>query len=131
MGGSVEQLRETLGATNVHRSILQAEEGLGDFPGVVIFGGQPEAEVSRTLDEERAVSTCGQRPPCRWRIAGGIPWSMTVAAAQNLNGRPFQFNGFAFDLGGIVTSWKGGRMENLLGHARVGVGCDGDYPKRM
>ena len=56
---------------------------------------------------------------------------MTLAAAQKLNRAPFEFNGFGFDLGGFVTSWKGGRMPNLLGHARFGVDCASDYPTRM
>jgi len=61
VGGSVEQLRESLGATNVHRSIVEAEEGLGDLPGITIFAGQPESEVNRRLDDYRDVFTCGQR----------------------------------------------------------------------
>jgi hypothetical protein len=56
---------------------------------------------------------------------------MTLAGAQKLNGRPFEFNGFGFDLGGNIRSWEGGRMPNLLSRARLAVGCEGDYPTRM
>jgi hypothetical protein len=129
--GSVEQLRESLGPAEVHRSILPADEGLGDIPGVTIFGGQPAAEVNRRLDEDGAIFVCEVPGACRWRLAGDIPRKMTLAEAQKLNGRPFEFNGFDFDLGGNVTSWQGGRMTGLLGKARLAVTCEGGYPRRM
>jgi hypothetical protein len=131
VSGSVEQLRETLGSSQVHRSISPADEGLGDLPGVAVFPGQPGAEVNRRLDEGGDIFTCDGSDACRWRIAGGIHQTMTLAAAQKLNGRPFEFNGFEFDLGGNVTSWEGGRVPGLLRHARLVVACEDGYPERM
>jgi len=127
---SVEQLRETLGTRNVRRTTVQGEEGIGDLPAVSIFSGQANAEVTRTLDQDGTVFTCLDRDPCRWHIPG-VPRRMTLAQAQKLNGRAFEFNGFEFDLGGIVTSWSGGRVPGILGKARFSVTCESGYPDRM
>ena len=56
---------------------------------------------------------------------------MTLAWVEKRNGRPFEFAGFAFDYGGIITSWEGGRLERMLKRSRVAVNCGDDYPERM
>ena len=40
-----ETLRETFGATQVHRVVTPADEGMGDIPGISIFGEQKGREV--------------------------------------------------------------------------------------
>ncbi|HLK63553.1 MAG TPA: hypothetical protein VKU19_08945 [Bryobacteraceae bacterium] len=127
----LEPLRETFGPKMVRRSTEQADEGLGDEPAIVIFDGQADAEVRRRLGEDGSIFTCGGQKGCRWRLQGGLPWKMTLAKAVRRNGGPFVFNGFAFDLGGIITSWEGGRLKALLDGAMVAVDCEGDLPRRM
>ena len=129
--GTVEQLRETLGRENVHRSTPQAEEGLGDLPGVKIFGGDPHAAVERTLDENQQTFVCQGDDACRWHLEGGIPWKMSLAEANRRNGRAFVFNGFGWDLGGLIRSWEGGSMPRVVAMARTVVNCDGEIPDRM
>jgi hypothetical protein len=36
---------------------------------------------------------------------------MDIAALEKLNGKPFSFSGFDWDLGGWVTNWNGGQLE--------------------
>ena len=40
-----------------------------------------------------------------------------MKAPERLNARPFALVGFDFDYSGTVTSWLGGRLENVSGPA--------------
>jgi hypothetical protein len=132
-GAAAEPLRETLGPAEVHRVLASADEGLGDIPGISIFGSHPGREVLLRRDGDLICDGYNYRE-CRWHIAGGIPLTTTVEALEKLNGRPFVFNGCCFDLGGVITSWEGGQLAKLqraLERARFAVGCEGDQPKRL
>ena len=130
IGAAFEPLRETLGPTWVHRALASADEGLGDFPGISIFGSQKGREVLLGRDGNMVCGGIDGYPTCRWHVAAGIPLVTTVEALEKLNGRPFVFNGCCFDLGGIITSWEGGRLTWLAG-ARFVVACEGDQPQRL
>jgi hypothetical protein len=130
MGAAAEPLRETLGAAQVHRVLASADEGLGDIPGISIFGGSRGRQVLLRRDGNQICGGTDGYKTCEWHIAGGIPLSTTVEALEKLNGRPFVFNGCCFDLGGIIISWEGGRMARLL-KARFAVGCGHDQPARL
>jgi hypothetical protein len=137
-----ETLRESLGAAQVHRVVTTADEGMGDIPGVSIFFDQKGREVLLRRDGNLV---CGTAHPlgasgeyvgangyrgCQWHIAGGIPLSAPVATLERLNGRPFVFNGCCFDLGGLVTSWEGGKLSASPA-VRIAVGCPGVQPQRL
>jgi len=104
MHAELAPLRETLGAAQVHRIVTQGDEGIGDLPGIDVFHGNVVMRPDST-------SVCGgEYKGCRWHIAGGIPLGGTLAEFARLNGLPFTFNGCCFDLGGIITSWEGGKL---------------------
>lgn len=130
MGARVEPLRETFGPAKVHRVLDQADESMGNIPGISIFGGQSGRQVLLRRDGNLICGGIDGYKTCEWHIAGGIPLTTTVGALEKLNGRPFVFNGCCFDLGGIITSWEDGRMAKLLG-ARFAVSCEGDQPARL
>ena len=130
MDAPVEPLRETLGAAQVHRVVTPADEGLGQIPGISVFADLTGREVLLRRDGHLVCGGVGQYKTCRWRIAGSVPLKTTVRELERLNGRPFVFNGCCFDLGGIVTSWEGGKLESLL-RARFAVSCEGSQPARL
>jgi len=125
----MELLRESLGPAQVHRIVQQGEEGIGVFPGVSVFAGQKD----RSLQYSQAGAIiCGtDYRNCRWRLEKPFALIMTLGQLQRLNGRPFLFNGFAWDLGGVITSWDGGKLENRRSPETYFVSCERDYPERM
>lgn len=135
LSAAAEPLRETFGAAQVHRVLADADEGLGNIPGISIFASQAGHQVLLQRDGNKI---CGGTDSyhqgfknCAWHIAGGIPLTATLDGWQRLNGRPFVFNGCCFDLGGIIISWEGGRMVKALHGARVVVGCAIQPPLSM
>jgi hypothetical protein len=131
MRAAAEPLRETLGAAQVHRTFDQRDEGLGNIPGISIFGGQIDREVVLNREETLICQSFVDDKKCRWHISGGIPFTSTLEELEKRNGRPFVFNGFGWDLGGFITSWVGGKLEKLLQGVRLFVDCKGPYPDRM
>ena len=125
-------IREQFGAGAAHRTLEQAEEGDGNVPGIAIFDNQTD----RSLTTRRGFDTtiCGGPDgysKCRWRMTGGLELHMTLAKLEQLNGGPFVFNGFGFDLGGIVTSWEGGKVQRTNPGLRIVVSCPGEIPQKM
>jgi hypothetical protein len=130
---AAEPLRETFGPAQVHRVLADADEGIGNTPGISIFGGQKGREVLLRRDGNQICGGIDGYKACEWHIAGGIPLTTTVEAMERLNGRPFLFNGCCCDVGGIVRSWEGGRLDKRL-HRRLpvlAVYCEGQQPERL
>ncbi len=50
-----------------------------------------------------------------WRLPGGLTLGLPLEQVERLNGGPFQVAGFAWDGGGIVLTWQGGRLAEALG----------------
>jgi hypothetical protein len=129
---NAELLRESFGADQVHRIVQQGEEGIGAFPEISVFGEQPDRSV---VTEEYGEVICGGMqgyPNCRWHMPKPFALLMKLGELQKLNGRPFVFNGFDWDYGGVITSWDGGTLEKRWPHAgSYFVSCKGNYPNRM
>ena len=83
--------------------------------GHFVFDGQEDRRVSSS---QAGVNICGfEYKNCRWRLQKPFALIMLLSNLQNLNGRPFLFNGFAWDYGGVVNSWDGGkRSERKTGN---------------
>jgi hypothetical protein len=125
-----ELLRESIGPDYAHRVIQQGEEGMGLYPGLYVFGGQPDRSLQSSQTGE---IICGSDyENCHWHLEKPFALIMTLGHLQRLNGRPFLFNGFEWDFGGVVTSWEGGRLEKRWPGAKEHVVvCKGDYPDRL
>ena len=133
MHAAAEPLRETLGAAQVHRGLVDGAEGIGVYASISIFGGQADREVILSTEQDSICGGPGRADPykgCKWHIAGGIPLTSAVEAMEEFNGRPFLFNGCCFDGGGIVDSWEGGRMPGRP-HPLFAVSCEGEQPERL
>jgi hypothetical protein len=131
--GEAELLRESLGPDHVHRFVACEEECSGLFPEILLFEGQDDRSVATS---QSGMDFCGgveeSYKHCRWHLRKPFALVMTLSQLQKLNGRPFLFNGFGWDYGGLVTSWDGGKLEKRWPRAGSHyVVCKGDYPDRM
>lgn len=50
-----------------------------------------------------------------WKTKDGIGLGTSLKQLERLNGRAFTLLGFAWDYGGTVASWKGGKLQRELG----------------
>ena len=49
-----------------------------------------------------------------WKTQEGITIGTPLEELEAINGRPFTFNGFEWDYGGLVTNWNGGKLRDNL-----------------
>lgn len=115
-------LAKIYGAERV-AAIKVNEEG-EEYPGVSIHAGTAdELRVAFTEDSKRIrfVRAIGRN----WKTTLGVRLGTTLAELERLNGGPFNFNGFGWDLGGIVLDQP--RTKFAGGGLRVGV----EYTKRL
>jgi hypothetical protein len=95
--------------------------GEGDSEqGSVIYPNTPRLTIFvlwKDPVERRRPSTVRLRKGSTQVIYEGIGIGTTLKALERLNGGPFMLAGFDFDYSGTVTSWLGGRLENVGGSA--------------
>jgi len=114
-----EALRRSFGSSRVSRQLIDVGEGDLEKGSVI----NPDAPRLTILVLWKDVA--GRRRPASVRLRKvttqvvyeGIGVGTTLKALERLNGRPFQLAGFNFDYSGTVTSWLGGRLENVGGSA--------------
>lgn len=94
----------------------------GTETGTIVFGEQPELSLAIFWKTEapdsriRRIRFCPNVEipvKCRWHTAEGITIGTSLKQLEQLNGHPFQLNGFDWGYGGLITSWQGGRLEKL------------------
>ncbi len=109
---ALEDLRQRFGADNVKVEELVAIED--QITGIVIFPDDPlrRAEIFTrdvtTLRGIVAIRVSGSKS--RWHLDNGFHLGMTLAELVKRNGKPITYYGLAWDYGGIVTDWHGGRL---------------------
>lgn len=104
------------------RAELDGPEGT-TLPGLVLWGGDPRRRIELMLDDEAPADRIAG-----WRIAEGSGWSFAdlrigdpLERITAINGAPFRFYGFAWDYGGYVTDWKGGKLDKPAGGCGLSV----------
>lgn len=112
-----DSLRQAFGAANVKAHEVYIGEGSSE-PGFLVCGAQPDRTLevmAFDLDGRRAVQVflrSGGRSV--YHTAEGVTLGTTLKELEALNGRPFELAGFSWDYSGVVTSWKGGRLEKAF-----------------
>jgi len=99
--------------------MIEVGEGESE-DGSVIYPNAPRLTILVLWKD-----SVGRRRPSSVRLRKGstqvtfedIGIGTTLKAIERLNGGPFLLAGFAFDYSGTVTSWLGGRLENVGGTA--------------
>ncbi len=117
-------LRRLFGGDHVRA--LDVYVGEGEFePGTVVLPDDPPHTLQITWIERD-----GRRVPLNiffrpldlsdgnfrsgWATPEGITLGTGLRRLQELNGRPFSLMGLAWDFGGTIMSWEGGRLERTL-----------------
>lgn len=108
-----ESLAEAYGAGQVRRKEIYIAEG-ESRPGFILFAGQ-DRELEVALDETGTPQFVRiSREGSPWKTAKGVRTGLSLEKLQEINGQPFLFFGFEWDLSGLVTSWEGGRLDSHL-----------------
>jgi len=118
---SEASLRARFGAQQVRRARIEVGEG-ETVPGVILF---PDDSTRRLAVEWR--DSLARRTPARvtvkgagsrWMVFPGVHIGTSMRELERLNGGPFALTGFGWDYGGMVTSWRKGRLERVWQAAR-------------
>jgi hypothetical protein len=105
-------LARTFARTELREAAVEIGEG-ETRPGTVIFPGDPRRRLSvvwpdRASPQRRTwLMVDGES---RWRGYWDIGLGTDLRTLEQLNGRPFVLAGFAWDYGGTVVDWRGGRL---------------------
>lgn len=122
------------GRANVVTAELDGAEGSTER-GTVLF---PKDKARRI--EIFWHDTAKSRRPASVRIRGSSGWvvrapgqpgrtvgvATSLAGVEEANERPFMLNGFAWDMGGYGTDWKGGKLAGIEGGCTLSVRFDPD-----
>jgi hypothetical protein len=117
---SEADLIRVFGPENVQRDGIHVGEGETE-PGTLVYAADDTKSLAVIWQDPherrhpREIRIRGEKS--RWRIARGISLGTRLQEIERLNGRPFKLTGFAWDYGGTVTSWNGGRLEAILAGA--------------
>jgi hypothetical protein len=122
-------LRARYGARHVARARISLGEG-ETAPGTVLFGDDPARRLTvrweDTVRRARPVEARVDGFPTRWAVAPGVSLGTRLSALERLNGRPFRLFGFAWDYGGTVAGWEGGRLDTVWPGRRVRLRLEPD-----
>ena len=87
-------------------------------------GETPMASVVFPNDPNKRAEFIWQKPKQRreplvkvnggWRVPNGIRVGTTLKEVERLNRKPFRLSGFGWDLGGRVTDWNKGALDQPL-----------------
>jgi hypothetical protein len=56
--------------------------------------------------------------PCRWQTESGVSLGTNLQQLEMLNGRAFQIEPWGYDLGGNISSWRGGKLARVFGEGQ-------------
>jgi|SRR5579884_1582997 len=137
---STEQsLRHAFGRLAVNENV-GVGEGV-DEPGLVLYPTQPARRLEITWNSAQPphpamIFICpSSNGACEWRTSRGIGIGTTLRELENLNARPFEMVGWGSDVGGNLTSFRGGRLEKELPGLRMTLyprtDANGEYLPRL
>ena len=99
------------------------DTGEGFFqPATIVIAKDPSASLAILWGDQRidTVNVCFERlfGLCKWHTRDGVGFGTGLLKLEALNGRSFVLNDWGSDVGGIVTSWEGGKLEREFGDRR-------------
>ena len=113
------ELDARFGKANVREETFPGAEGIGSYPALVVFPGEPRKRLELVLDADDPDAPIRElRVPSGdslWHAASGLRTGMTLAELVALNGAPVSFYGLGWDYGGTVQDWHGGNLANPVG----------------
>ncbi len=95
------------------------DSGEGPEPATVVFPKMPKAALAIFWQDNRMdrVMICYQYEvgPCKWHTESGVSLGTDLQQLETLNGRAFQIEAWGYDLGGNISSWRGGKLAGVFG----------------
>lgn len=103
-------------AVSPHDTIYTME---GDWViGTILYKGTPDEThiIWKDPDQMRLPDWVGvgfdfSSKPTKWKTVDGVSIGTRLQELEKINGRPFEFWGFGWDMGGTASDWKGGRLQ--------------------
>lgn len=110
------QLEARFGKSNVREETFDGPEGDGSHQVLVIFPDDPRKRLELVQDADNPdapiVELRISGPASQWHGRDGLRPGMSLAELVALNGAPVSFYGLAWDYGGSVQDWHGGKLAN-------------------
>ena len=114
------QLEARFGKANLREETVDGAEGMGTYPVLVAFPDDPAKRLELLLDADNKDAPIQELrvtgTESKWHDATGLRPGMTLAELVKLNGAPVSFYGLAWDYGGTVQDWHGGKLANAVGN---------------
>jgi len=113
------ELEQRFGKDNVREETFDGAEGIGTYPALVVFPDDPSRRLELVLDADDKDAPINELrvrgSNSRWHDASGLRPGMALADVVALNAAPVSFYGVAWDYGGVVQDWHGGKLANPVG----------------
>ena len=113
------QLEARFRKANLREETFDGAEGMGTYPVLVAFPDDPTKRLELLLDADNKDAPIQELrvtgTESKWHDATGLRPGMTLAELVKLNGAPVSFYGLAWDYGGTVQDWHGGKLANAVG----------------
>ena len=114
------ELEARFGKDNLREEQFPGAEGDGTYPVLVAFPDDPRKRLELVLDaanKDAPIQELRLRGQAsEWTEASGLRPGMNLADLVALNGAPVSFYGLAWDYGGTVQDWHGGKLANAVGN---------------
>ena len=114
------QLEARFGKANLREETFDGAEGMGTYPVLVAFPDDPTKRLELLLDADNKDAPIQELRvsgvESKWHDATGLRPGMTLGELVKLNGAPVSFYGLAWDYGGTVQDWHGGKLANAVGN---------------
>jgi hypothetical protein len=105
------------GKTNVNDQ--DVDTGEGPEPATIVFARDSSAKLAILWHDNRIdrVLVCfdSEFGPCKWHTKDGVTLGTGLPKLEELNGRPFAIEAWGSDVGGNITSWRGGGLATEFG----------------
>jgi hypothetical protein len=109
-----EDLVQIFGATNLRTDTVSVAEGTEEDIATYVKAETAEEIIVFWNDDAvkkkiNRIQIIAEGSP--YKTAEGVKIGTTLAELEKLNGKPFDFYGFGWDYGGIVSDWKKGNFD--------------------
>ena len=86
-------------------------------PGIAVFPNTPN-ELEIVWDIAAATGNPEfiriSKKDTKWRTLQGVTVGTTLEELEQINGKPFNLYGFGWDYSGLVSDWRGGKLDSHL-----------------
>jgi len=127
-----EALQKQYGDANIVKGELPGAEG-ETSQGWIIFPDDPEKKlmIYTDADNTHPDTLLVNEANSKWHLSNAIKLSTDSKTLEALNQKPFDFFGFNWDYGGVVTEWNGGALSKPTAtgvNIRISL-CPPEHPK--